>query len=66
MASEPAKALFYKAFAGSDFLPESVKIRHFERKWCSKWCSGMQNKICHREEKEQVQDGLLNRLNCNQ
>ena len=33
------KALFYKVFAGSYFLSGSVKNRHFERKWCSKWCS---------------------------
>ena len=33
------KALFYKDFAGSYFLSGSVKNRHFERKWCSKWCS---------------------------
>lgn len=35
------KALFYKVFAGSYFLSGSVKNRHFERKWCSKWCSEM-------------------------
>ena len=35
------KALFYKVFAGSYFLYEGVKNRHFKRKWCSKWCGGI-------------------------
>lgn len=44
-------ALFYRVFAGSDFLAGSVKNRQFLRKWCSKWCNGMQDKICHRGER---------------
>ena len=59
-------ALFYKVFAGSDFLPGSVKNRHFERKWCSKWCSGCRIKciaivrtIVYNKKEDMYEKGVL-------